>query len=187
MEYTMNKILPKVVPTRDEFYLGIAFMAASRSKDPRTQCGSVIVSAENEPLGYGYNGPPRSIRDEDVDWGRPGEGGPGKYFTMIHSEVNAIKHSLGSTKGATLYSTGIPCPACMLSIVNAEISRVVWFPSQPCDGSSMLADLELADKTEEIARLGGVRLEKYKGRLNWMKERIGELDKIGVFAEQKEV
>jgi dCMP deaminase len=172
----MNKVPPRVVPDRDEFYLAMAFWAASRSKDRETQCGSVIVSFDNLPLGWGYNGPPKKIKDVDINWVRPH-----KYLTMVHSEVNAIKHSCGDTRGATLYCTGRPCPSCMLAIVTAEISRVVWFPITPTDGGSMLANPEMAAQSEEIARLGGVRVEEYPRKLNWMRDRIKWMEQVGVF------
>ena len=171
-----KKIAPRPVPTRDEFYLGMAFWASSRSKDPRTQCGAVIVGADNSPLGWGYNGPPKKIKDTDISWGRPE-----KLDFIDHAERNAIRYSLGDTKGATIYVTGHPCKDCMLEIVAAEIAKVVWFPVIPVDGIGMLADPELLAKSDEIARLGNVKVEEYKGNLNWMRDRIQWMEERGVF------
>ena len=41
----------------DEFFMGIAKLAAGRSKDPNTQVGACIVSEDNRILSIGYNVP----------------------------------------------------------------------------------------------------------------------------------
>lgn len=171
-----KKVPPRLVPDRDEFYLGMAFWAASRSKDPKTQVGAFIVSAENEPLGWGYNGPPRNIKDTDISWGRPE-----KYDYIDHAEENAIEYARGELKGATIYVTARPCKTCMKAIVRKRIARVVYFSPKVDDPNSLLADKELAAKTDEIARLGGVRLEEYRGNLNWMRDRMEWMESLGVF------
>ena len=42
----------------DEYFMGIAMLAAKRSKDPNTQVGACIVSPENIIFSTGYNGMP---------------------------------------------------------------------------------------------------------------------------------
>ena len=42
----------------DEFFMGVAKLAARRSKDPNTQVGACIVSKNNRILSVGYNGTP---------------------------------------------------------------------------------------------------------------------------------
>ena len=39
----------------DEYFMGIALLAAKRSKDPNTQVGACIVSPENIIISTGYN------------------------------------------------------------------------------------------------------------------------------------
>ena len=34
----------------DEYFMGVALLAAQRSKDPSTQVGACIVDANNEPI-----------------------------------------------------------------------------------------------------------------------------------------
>ena len=48
----MESINMREVPERDEFYLGMAFWAASKSKDPNTQCGAFIIGKDNSPIGW---------------------------------------------------------------------------------------------------------------------------------------
>ena len=40
----------------DEYFMGIAMLAAKRSKDPNTQVGACIVSPDNIIISTGYNG-----------------------------------------------------------------------------------------------------------------------------------
>ena len=155
--------------------MGEAFQVQVRSKDPNTQVGACLVSVENRPLGTGFNGPPRLIDDNELDWVRPN-----KYNFIRHAEENAIKHSCGDTAGATIYVTAPPCPRCMLAIVDAEIARVVYFPTPPKQGSS-IAIPETWETTKEIARIGGVALEKFEGDLSWMLDHVQHLKTLGVF------
>lgn len=170
----MNKVAPRIVPDRDDYYMGLAFFVASKSKDPNTQIGAVIVSGYNEPISTGYNGPPSNIDDELVDWSRPA-----KYDFVIHAEINSITYAKSNLEGSTLYVTGRPCKNCMLQIVSNKIKRVVYFNLKVAKGS-MLADEESWLKSMEIARLGDVKLEEFKGNLNWMGDRIYKMKDLGV-------
>jgi dCMP deaminase len=163
---------PRPVPDRDSFYLGMAFWAASRSKDPNTQCGAFIISKNNEPLGWGYNGPPKKIHDSDICWERPK-----KYDYIIHAEINAISHARGNLNDSTMYVTAKPCKNCILHIINAGISKVIYFPYKSTDSNSMLSDPSMSNKTNEIAKMGNVELVEFSGSLDWMLDRI-EIMKI---------
>ena len=59
----------------DEYFMGIAMLSAERSKDPTTQVGACIVSADNRILSMGYNGTPRGLSDDDefMSWENEGE------------------------------------------------------------------------------------------------------------------
>ena len=54
----------------DEYFMGIAMLAARRSKDPNTQVGACIVSQDNIIISTGYNGMPKGCSDDDVPWDR---------------------------------------------------------------------------------------------------------------------
>lgn len=180
---------PRQVPSRDDYYMGLAFWIASRSKDPSSQIGSVIVGSDNVPISSGYNGPPRKIDDNEMDWSRPPQnpeeiekGHVYKYDGVFHSEINCIKYSKGADlKGSTLYVTGFPCRNCMLHIVGAEIGRVVYCQFKTTTGSMLSNDDEIK-KSREIARMGGVVLQQFSGNLNWMRERMNTLENLGIFS-----
>ena len=48
----------------DEYFMGVAILAAQRSKDPNTQVGACIVSNDNKILSIGYNGMPLNCSDD---------------------------------------------------------------------------------------------------------------------------
>lgn len=172
-----KKVSPRQVPNRDDFYMGMAFWAAAKSKDPKTQIGALIVSSENIPMGWGYNGPPRQMNDAALNWDRPE-----KYDFILHAEENAIQHSSGYLDGATIYVTGKPCKKCILKIVAHGIKRVVYYDLQKqADNSSMFANDADLQKTEEIANAGAVQMVKFGGNLNWMRDRIKLMETSGVF------
>ena len=42
--------------SRDQYFINIAHEVASRSKDPSTKVGCVIVDEKHRPISFGYNG-----------------------------------------------------------------------------------------------------------------------------------
>ena len=40
----------------DDYFINIANEIATRSKDPSTQVGAVIVDEKHRPVSFGYNG-----------------------------------------------------------------------------------------------------------------------------------
>ncbi len=167
---------PRDVPDRDSFYMGLAFFIAAKSKDPNTQIGALIVDEYNFPLGYGYNGPPRSIPDNEVNWERPF-----KYDYVRHAEENAIDHSNKPLNNSTIYVTAHPCKRCMLLLATKQIAKVIYLDFKSDSGSSLRnEDMEIS---KEIAKKAGIKIEKFKGDLKWVQEWTEKLNKMGVFGE----
>lgn len=108
------------VPSWDNYFFNIANEIKSRSKDPNTQYGSVIVDKNAKILGVGYNGFPKGVIESDVRWGRPN-----KYRYVVHSEPNAIINSKCDLEGSTLYVQNIPCDRCAGIIINSGIKNIV--------------------------------------------------------------
>src|SRR6185295_4715100 len=74
------------IPGWDQYYLDICKVVASRSKDPNTQIGCVIIGPNHEIRSTGYNSFPRGIRDDVPE--RLVR--PTKYLWIEHAERNAI-------------------------------------------------------------------------------------------------
>jgi deoxycytidylate deaminase len=143
---------PRVVGSRDEKYMALAFSIANIfSKDPDTQVGAVIIDKNGRPQGWGYNGPPSCFNDDDIDWARPQ-----KHSKIIHSEINAIQHSKGSLYSSTLYVTAPPCERCFLEIIGAGIKRIVYHKLYPKRGSSI--NDESLEKIRILAEMGQIEL-----------------------------
>ena len=114
--------------TWDEYFMGIAQLAAQRSKDNNTQVGACIVNDENKILSIGYNGMPTGCDDDIMPWERSGDPLETKYFYVCHAELNAIlNYGGGSLKGARVYVTLFPCNECTKAIIQSGISEVVYF------------------------------------------------------------
>ena len=79
----------RTIPSWDQYYLDICKTVASRSKDPNTQIGCVIIGPNREIRSTGYNSFPRGIR---VDFGltqqTDGEvGGPITILAEVVADV----------------------------------------------------------------------------------------------------
>ena len=95
----------------DEYFMGVALLAAQRSKDPNTQVGACIVSGDESSYGKnviistGYNGFPLGCSDDVFPWEREGgEPNSTKYPFVVHAELNAILNAHGkSLIGTKIY------------------------------------------------------------------------------------
>ena len=102
--------------------LGFALHASTRSKDPNTKVGAVIVDWEAKRiLGVGYTGFPKGVEDRVERWKRPR-----KYGLVEHAERNAIFNShVRELKGACLFLSHYPpCQECAKAIVQTGIKRI---------------------------------------------------------------
>lgn len=111
----------------DEYFMGVAYLAGMRSKDPSTQVGACIVSRDNKILSMGYNGFPIGCSDDVFPWGKEGEEERTKYPYVTHGELNAIlNYRGGSLEGTKLYVTLFPCNECAKAIIQSGIRTVVY-------------------------------------------------------------
>ena len=109
----------------DEYFMGIAMLAARRSKDPNTQVGACIVSQDNIIISTGYNGMPKGCSDDEFPWNREGE--DTKYPYVVHAELNAILNSNGrDLLGSRIYVALFPCNECAKAIIQSGIKEVIY-------------------------------------------------------------
>ena len=110
--------------TWDEYFMGVAMLAARRSKDPNTQVGACIVSPDNIIISTGYNGLPNGCSDDEYPWEREGE--ETKYPYVVHAELNAILNANGrDLRGSRLYVALFPCNECAKAIIQAGVKEVL--------------------------------------------------------------
>lgn len=129
----------------DEFFIGLARYYATRSKDPSTKVGAVIVRPDNTVAGLGFNGFARGMPDKPeylTDRTK-------KYPRMVHAEINAKDSCRDALiHGYTMYGTFMPCDRCFNQLANRGVSRFV-FPKPTADeltrwGESFKLTQELA-------------------------------------------
>ena len=119
----------------DEYFMGVAMLAARRSEDPNTQVGACIVSPDNIIISTGYNGMPMGCSDDEFPWDREGE--ETKYPYVVHAELNAILNASGrDLRGSRLYVALFPCNECAKAIIQSGVKEVVYL-SDKYDGTPM--------------------------------------------------
>ena len=103
-------------------YLLQAYQEATKSPDPSTQNGAVIVTTEGVSI-YDHNRFPEKVLYSEGRLERPL-----KYDFIEHAERNVIYRcaKLGhATHGATMYVPWFACCDCARGIIQAGISHVV--------------------------------------------------------------
>ena len=143
--------------TWDEYFMGVAMLAACRSKDPNTQVGACIVSPDNVIISTGYNGLPNGCSDDEYPWDREGE--ETKYPFVVHAELNAILNSGGRRlDGARLYVALFPCNECAKAIIQSGIREVYYLSDKYADTPSTRHSKRMLDSA-------GVRYQQLTPRL----------------------
>ena len=128
----------------DEYFMGIALLAARRSKDPSTQVGACIVSRDNIIISTGYNGMPKGCSDDDFPWDR--EGQDTKYPYVVHAELNAVLNANGrDLRGSRIYVALFPCNECAKAIIQSGVEEVIYLSDKYGDSMSSLASKRMLD------------------------------------------
>lgn len=104
-------VMLPAIPEDDAFMQAAIDIARAEGK----RFAAVIV-ANGEIIAQGFN---------------PGRDAPGGFNPTNHGEMVAIDncvetHGADALRGATLYTTGEPCPMCMGAIVWSRFGRVVY-------------------------------------------------------------
>lgn len=145
--------------TWDEYFVEMARLVATRSKDPSTHIGAVIVGPDNEVLSTGYNNFPRGINDNVPERSER----PEKYFWFEHAERNAIYSAARNgvrLKDCRMFlSCWIPCTDCMRAIIQSGIKEVVL--GMQVEDASRTKWIEEATRSKQMAEETGVVIRYY--------------------------
>ena len=134
----------------DEYFMGVALLAAKRSKDPNTQVGACIVNKNKRIPSTGYNGFPYGCSDDTFSWDR--DGADTKYKYVVHAELNAILNAGGrDLTGSRLYVDLFPCNECAKAIIQSGISEIVYLYDKYADTDETIA-------SKKMLNSAGVRL-----------------------------
>jgi dCMP deaminase len=146
------------VITWDQYFMGMAHLSALRSKDPSTQVGAVIVSAENKVVSIGYNGLPKGCSDDEYPWERDGNALESKYVYVVHAELNAILNAPLSVQGCRLYVSLFPCNECAKAIIQAGIAEIVYEDDK-------YAQTDIVKASKRMLNSAGVHLRQLPHRI----------------------
>ena len=142
----------------DEYFMGIAMLAAKRSKDPSTQVGACIVSPENIIISTGYNGTPKGGSDDEFPWEREGE--QTKYPFVVHAELNAILNANGrNLRGSRIYVALFPCNECAKALIQSGVQEVIYLSDKYADTMANLA-------SKRMLTAAGVKFTRMKPGLD---------------------
>lgn len=147
------------VPTWDEFFMKHAYLASTKSKDPNTRIGAVLVR-DRRIISEGFNGICQGVDDAKPE--RLVR--PAKYIWFEHAERNAIfgcaRHGI-DTLDSTMFTQGVPCCDCARSVIQAGVRRLVlhqqWedrsgLKDNPKWTESCLASLEMLKEAGVLIR-----------------------------------
>lgn len=106
----------------DHHFVELAKLISTKSKDPSTKTGAVIIDPNGRIVSTGYNGFPRDMPDDPQAYANREE----KYSRIVHCEMNALIFAQRSLEGCTLYTWPfLSCDRCAVHMLQAGISRFV--------------------------------------------------------------
>ena len=111
-------------PSKLEYFMQIVDVVKTRSRDPHTQVGCLLVHRETDAiLATGYNSFVRGVTDAQLP-----TTSPEKYPYMLHAEDNVIAHCAKhgiSTAGCMVVLNVNPCAACIRKLWQAGIQFAI--------------------------------------------------------------
>jgi dCMP deaminase len=109
------------IPSWDQYFMDLALLASTRSKDPSTKVGAILVK-NKRIVSTGYNGMPFMVDDTIPErWERPD-----KYNFVIHAEANAIAFANGVRDLDVVYTTLFPCTSCACLLIQTGVKEIVY-------------------------------------------------------------
>ncbi|MHC4996424.1 MAG: deoxycytidylate deaminase [Planctomycetota bacterium] len=131
------------VPSKDDYYMGIAMAVRRRANCKGRRVGSLTVVG-NRIVATGYNGTPEGMTN-CLDGGchrcnKPEDFKPGAGYDLcicVHAEQNCLLAAARfgiSVAGGTVYTTLQPCFNCIKEMLQAKIAKVhylhPWAPRE---------------------------------------------------------
>ena len=113
----------------DEYFMRHVYLAALKSKDPRTKIGAVLVR-DGIVISEGFNGIARGVLDAPERY----HDRIIKYQYICHGEANSVFNAARSgvkTLGSILYTQGIPCNECAKAVIQAGVVEIVIHAQWP--------------------------------------------------------
>ena len=106
----------------DEYFMKIAETVETKSKDPSSKNGCVIVDKNKRVVSLGYNGLIQGADESKMTLSER----PMKYYFSIHSEMNAVLFAHQDLTDCTVYNRVATCDNCLKYCLQAGIKRFVY-------------------------------------------------------------
>lgn len=116
-------------PSKDEYFLAMAVLAAARGTCARRNVGCILVDRHNHVLATGYNGVAANVThciDSPCAGAQLPSGTGLEKCEAIHAEQNAILQCQDVSSIETAYITTSPCHTCTKLLMNTGCSRIVF-------------------------------------------------------------
>lgn len=129
-------------PTKDQYFMQLAQLAATRSTCIKRSVGCVLVDARGHELGTGYNGVAAGMHHCNENVGRAlGLGIVSDYphackghdlpagqdsCEAVHAEQNSLLKCRDPWALDTCYVTLSPCKPCLKLLMNTSCRRIVF-------------------------------------------------------------
>jgi len=167
-KYQQNKdyIIARDVPDWVDYFMGLAFMVAQRSKDGETQHGCILTDCHNHIISTGYNSFPPDMPDFVMPNVRKDNA---KYKHMKHAELNAVINAVINPQrllgGAIAYVTGQSCYDCLTTMWGAGIKQIYMADRQ---GSAQ--EKSYQDDLDFFLAVMPIEVIKITPSLDWIQE-----------------
>lgn len=126
-------------PSRDDMFLNMCLLVATRATCARRKVGCVLVSSQGHVLSTGYNGP-AAKQPHCVDQPCPGANAKsGESLDLceaLHSEQNAMLQCRDVREIMTCYCTTAPCVTCTKLLMNTGCKEIVFLEDYPQSAES---------------------------------------------------
>lgn len=112
---------------KDDYFLDMLQLIASRATCPRRQVGAIITDVAGHILSTGYNGVPTGVQHcTDLPCpGARGVAGDTATCYAVHAEQNALLQCADLDRARYLYVSCTPCFTCAKMIANTKIRWVI--------------------------------------------------------------
>jgi len=154
----------------DETFMNLALLISQRTACRYHVVGAVFVDERKRIVSVGYNGPSEGdYHCTEVGCAKI-DGNPKtkklERCRGVHAEINGIINSQNTSRlrGATLYSTFLPCYDCMKALNNAGIKEIVYneiYRRIQTGGEKIEEENEVWD----LAERRGIKIRKYEGKV----------------------
>lgn len=123
-------------PSRDEYFLRMAELVATRSTCIRRSVGCVLTNERNHVIATGMNGVPSGIvhcneHNHQCAGANAPTGTSLDLCIAVHAEMNALTQCGDVHSIDTCYTTTSPCIHCLKVLMNTSCRRIVFLEEYP--------------------------------------------------------